>query len=126
MVQLYGLKCTRERQEAAPKTPARRGGNAALEGNKENSQSTVGPYGTEHEAGCEAQEPLSGRKRGGEQIAKQKSFSGSYFQVIHSMRMRRALPPAPARPREAAEALADWPGFHLASGPWRPSAYLSV
>lgn len=55
---------------------------------KENARSKIGVVGGGKKLGgniggiYSEQETLSGSKRGGDEIAKQKSFTGSYFQVL--------------------------------------------
>lgn len=60
---------------------------AACGDDKENTRSKVGVVGggkkqTGNTGSCNSEETLSGSKRGGDEIAKQRSFTGSYFQVL--------------------------------------------
>ncbi|CAN0333093.1 unnamed protein product, partial [Laminaria digitata] len=62
---------------------------AACGDDKENARSKIGVVGGGKKLGgntgsCDSEETLSGSKRGGDEIAKQKSFTGSYFQVSPS------------------------------------------
>lgn len=62
-------------------------GGAACGDDKENARSKIGVVGGGKKLGdssgnCVPEETLSGSKRGGDEIAKQKSFTGSYFQVL--------------------------------------------
>lgn len=69
-------------QEAQPHIPIRDKDAPVCEGDKENNDTSAGAMRKGQKTpGRTIQEPLSGRKRGGEQIARQKLFTGSYFQV---------------------------------------------
>eukprot|EP00904_Undaria_pinnatifida_P004955 jgi/Undpi1/158/HiC_scaffold_1.g00155.m1 len=63
---------------------------AACGDDKENARCKIGVVGGGKKLGgntvgvCSEKETLSGSKRGGDEIAKQKSFTGSYFQVSPS------------------------------------------
>ncbi|CAB1113495.1 unnamed protein product [Ectocarpus sp. CCAP 1310/34] len=93
---LLPLEGKTDNEDGSYKTPSRvrlscetsAGGTAADGADKENSQVGAGLVGggkkREGDAALEAKKQISGQKRTGGDIEKQKSFTGSYFQVSPS------------------------------------------